>query len=71
MNKVSPKTLIHSKWTKMEVTNKEKHFAIIKVTVDEDQNIIECIIQAVISNNEYEINWRDLKDSTMWKIGWK
>ena len=71
MNKVSPKTLIHSKWTKMEVTNKEKHFAIIKVTVDEDQNIIECIIQAVISNNEYEINWRDLKDSAMWKIGWK
>jgi len=71
MNKVSPKSLIHSKWTKIEVVNKEKHFAVIKVTVDEDQNVIECVIQAVISNNEYEINWRDLKDSTMWKIGWK
>jgi len=71
MNKISPKTLIHSKWTKMEVINKEKHFAVIKVTFDDDQNVIECIIQAVMSNNEYEINWRDLKDSAMWKLGWK
>jgi len=71
MNKISPKTLIHSKWTKMEVINKEKHFVVIKVTFDDDQNVIECIIQAVMSNNEYEINWRDLKDSAMWKLGWK
>jgi tryptophan-rich hypothetical protein len=71
MNKVSPKTLIHSKWTKLEVNNKEKHFVITKVIVDEDQRIIECIIEAIISHHEYAINWRDLKNSTLWKIGWQ
>jgi len=71
MNKISPKALLHSKWTKIYVNNKEKHFLITKVKVDEDQRIIECIIEAVISHNEYAINWRDLKNSLHWKIGWQ
>jgi len=71
MNKLSPKALLHSKWTKIDVTNKEKHFIITKVNVDEDQRIIKCIIEAVMSHNEYEINWRDLKNSQLWKIGWQ
>ena len=71
MNKVSPKVLLHSKWTKMDVCNKEKHFVITKVTLDENQSIVECIIEAVITHNEYSINWRDLKNSLLWKIGWQ
>jgi tryptophan-rich hypothetical protein len=71
MNKVSPKTLLHSKWTKMQVDKKEKHFVITQVTFDDDQRVIECIIEAVISNNEYMINWRDLKNSLLWKAGWQ
>ena len=71
MNKLSPKALLHSKWTKIDVTNKEKHFIITKVNVDEYQHIIQCIIEAVMSHNEYEINWRDLKNSQLWKIGWQ
>ncbi len=71
MNRVSPKALLHSKWTKIMIKNKEKHFIITKVTFDEDQAVIECIIEAVISKNDYKINWRDLKDSTLWKMGWQ
>ncbi len=71
MNRISPKALLHSKWTKIAVKNKEKHFMITQVTFDDDQAVIECIIEAVISKNDYEINWRDLKDSTLWKIGWQ
>ncbi|MGB0835579.1 MAG: TIGR02450 family Trp-rich protein [Psychrobium sp.] len=71
MNKVSPKSLLHSKWTKVNITNKEKHFAIIQVDYDEEQRVEQCIIQAVINNNEYAINWRDLKDPKQWKLGWK
>jgi len=70
MNKISPKTLLHSKWTKKQVNNKEKHFIITKVEFDEEKNVIECIIEAVINNNVYEINWRDLKDSQQWSLGW-
>ncbi len=71
MNRISPKALLHSKWTKIAVKHKEKHFMITQVTFDDDQAVIECIIEAVISKNDYEINWRDLKDSTLWKIGWQ
>jgi len=71
MNKVSPKALLNSKWTKVDVLNKEKHFVITKVLIDENQAITECIIEAVISHNEYEINWRDLKNSLCWKVGWQ
>lgn len=70
MNKISPKALLRSKWTKTAINNKEKHFIITKVEFDEDKNVIQCIIEAVINNNEYEINWRDLKDKQQWRLGW-
>jgi len=71
MNKVSPKALLNSKWTKVKVENKEKHFIITKVEFDEDKKVVLCVIEAVMSRNEYEINWRDLKDSQCWKTGWQ
>ena len=71
MNKISPKSLIHSKWTKVEVTNKEKHFVITSVKLDEDQNVTECLIEAVMTKNEYAIDWRELKQSSDWKMGWQ
>ncbi len=71
MNKVNPKTLINSKWTKVDVVNKEKHFVITKVDFDEEQKVTCCVIEAVMNHNEYNIDWRDLKLSKSWKIGWK
>lgn len=71
MNSVSPKALLHSKWTKLEVFNKEKHFVITQVEFDEDKRVINCIIEAVITKNEYSIQWRDLKNSHVWKLGWQ
>lgn len=71
MNKVNPKSLLHSKWTKVEVQNKEKHFVIVKVSFDEEQRVIECLIEAVMNKNQYSIDWRDLKKPTDWKIGWQ
>jgi len=71
MNKISPKSLLHSKWTKIEVLNKEKHFVITHIEFDEDNRVIECLIQAVMTKNDYPINWRELKDSQQWKLGWK
>ncbi len=70
MNKITPKALLNSKWTKNKVKNKEKHFVITKIKFDEQQNVIECIITAVMNNKEYAINWRDLKDNQQWRLGW-
>lgn len=71
MNKVNPKVLLHSKWTKIAVSNKEKHFIIVKVAFDENQSVIDCIIEAVINNKQYHINWRELKQPEKWRIGWQ
>ncbi len=71
MNKVSPKTLLNSKWTSRNVKAKEKHFVIINVEFDENKKVVECIIEAVMTNNQYDIDWRDLKNPTQWKTGWQ
>ncbi len=71
INKISPKSLIHSKWTKVNVTNKEKHFIITVVKYDENQTVVSCMIEAVMTKNEYEIDWRKLKDNNNWRIGWQ
>ena len=70
-NKISPKKLMSSKWTKLLVSNKEKHFVVSSVEFDDEQNVVECLIQAVMSKNEYSINWRELTDDQQWKMGWK
>ncbi|MDB2373206.1 TIGR02450 family Trp-rich protein [Psychrosphaera haliotis] len=71
MNKVSPKSLLHSKWTKVNIENKEKHFVITEVEFDEDQRVTKCVIEAAMTQNEYEINWRELKEPKQWKVGWQ
>ncbi|WP_415228167.1 TIGR02450 family Trp-rich protein [Psychromonas sp.] len=70
MNRVTPKVLLNSKWTKINVENREKHFLISTVKFDEQQNVIECIIEAVINKNVYSIDWRELKDNQQWRLGW-
>ena len=71
INKVNPKSLLHSKWTKVDITNKEKHFIVTLVKFDEDQKLVECIIEAVMTKSEYRIDWRELKESNSWLIGWQ
>ena len=71
MNRISPKTLLNSKWTSSNVIAKERHFVIIEVEFDDNKNVVECVIEAVINSNQYAINWRDLKQPTKWKIGWQ
>lgn len=71
MNQINPKVLLNSKWTKVKVSNKEKHFIVTSVSFDEHQKVTECLIEAAITKNESAIEWRDLKDSSQWKVGWK
>lgn len=71
MKKTNHKKLLNSKWTAIAPQNKEKHFLLIKVEKDEDENIIECIIEAIMTKNTYPIYWRDLNDAQQWLSGWK
>jgi tryptophan-rich hypothetical protein len=71
INKVNHKALINSKWTKVNVVNKEKHFIITKVEFDDEQKVTDCIIEAVMTHNEYTLDWRELKIGEKWRMGWK
>lgn len=70
MNKINPKKLLRSKWTAVHPTNKEKHFLITELKLDDGGEVIHCLIEAVLTKREEAINWQDLKDSERWVQGW-
>ena len=71
MNTFSSKKLLHSKWTKIESNNKEKHFIVTEIKFDEKGEVIECIIEAVISKKSKNIDLIELKNDKIWIQGWK
>ncbi len=70
-NQVQPKKLLHSKWTAVNPTRREKHFIVTDVQLDDQSQPVTCTLQAVHSGRERELVWRALKDATEWQIGWQ
>ena len=66
------KKLLNSKWTATKPVNKEKHFIISKVKLDDDDSqIIEFVIlTAVFTNMNYKMSYRDLQNVLYWEQGW-
>jgi tryptophan-rich hypothetical protein len=71
MNNINPKKLLNSKWTAVKSVNKEKHFLITELKLDEEGEVIHCLIEAVISHRVEPIEWEGLKDTDTWIQGWK
>ncbi len=71
MHQINPKKLLHSKWTAVSPVNKEKHFLLTELKFDEAGNVIHCLLEALISNREASIDWRELKNTAHWRQGWK
>ena len=71
MNPVNPKKLRQSKWTAVEPRDKEKHFLVTEVRVDDSGLPATCVLEAVHSHRELELDWRELKDPKHWLIGWQ
>ncbi|MXR68824.1 TIGR02450 family Trp-rich protein [Shewanella insulae] len=71
MNRLHPKKLLQSKWTKVTPQAREKHFIVIEVDYDEHRNVQGCVIEALHSGRQYAIDWRSLKDSDIWLVGWR
>ena len=71
MNQINPDKLLHSKWTALQVKQKERHFIVSRLQRADDETILSCELEAVINNNVYEIDWQQLKDSSLWLMGWK
>jgi len=62
---------VHSKWTAVTLKNKEKHFLVTEVEFDDERIVVGCILEAVMSNRAKSIDWKNLKNSDLWKQGWK
>jgi tryptophan-rich hypothetical protein len=66
-----PKKLLLSKWTAVSPIAKQKHFLVTKLIQIEPDDPIEMIeIEAIYSKKVSQINWRELKDETVWLQGW-
>ena len=71
MNKIHPKKLLNSKWTAVNAVNKQKHFVVSEVEFNDEQELIKCVIQAIMTKAEHSINWRNLRNQQYWLQGWK
>jgi tryptophan-rich hypothetical protein len=71
-NALSPKKLLHTKWTAVTPHNKEKHFLVTKVIdpIPPGSPVVSIKIEAVHSKRVRVIAWRDLKDVLQWRRGW-
>ena len=69
---INPKKLLLSKWTALNPVNKEKHFIVTELLLPEQDNApIELItLQAVYSQRDRVIAWRELRDTSRWQQGW-
>jgi tryptophan-rich hypothetical protein len=71
MNRIHPNKLRHSKWTAVAPTHREKHFMVTEVLRDEDENVTDVILQAVLTNRERTLPWRALTNDNTWQTGWR
>ena len=68
---LNTKKLLNSKWTSVKPIKKEKHFLITELELDENDNVIHCLIESLISHRVQPINWTELKENERWIQGWK
>lgn len=72
MNRINPRKLANSKWTAVTPVDRQRHFVVVQVDVDdESQQVVGCEIEAVLTRRRQAIDWRDLRDEQRWRFGWR
>lgn len=71
MNRINPNKLLHSKWTAVQPVNRLRHFIVTKVLQDDDGSVTACVLEALLTREATKMDWRKLKDSSQWVMGWK
>ena len=69
---LSPKKLLHSKWTAAVPQQREKHFVVTRVLEPavEGGPIEQIELEAVHSRRTRLLHWRELTDPGQWLCGW-
>lgn len=55
----------------MRPRHKEKHFMITELKFDEQDKVVHCLLEAVMSKRSEAIDWQQLKNPDNWLTGWK
>jgi tryptophan-rich hypothetical protein len=71
MNPVNPKKLLQSIWTAVAPRTREKYFLVTAVRYDEEGAPQTCILEAIHSQRETELGWRELKNAGQRLMSWK
>ena len=71
MNRINPDKLLNSKWTAVHPEDGQRHFIVIGVTRSDDGRVTACKIESVLKHQVSELDWRVLKNSRLWLMGWK
>ena len=71
MNRINPAKLLLSKWTAARPQYKEKHFLVTKLLRDDEGDVQEIELEAVMSHRVQRLAWQTLQNADDWKIGWK
>jgi len=71
MNRINPAKLLLSKWTAARPQHKEKHFLVTKLLRDDEGDVQEIELEAVMSLRVQRLAWQTLQNAEDWKIGWK
>ena len=73
MTALSPKKLLHSKWTALAPRDREKHFLVVAVEHDplDAQRVTTITLEAVLTRRHLTLPWRELADDAQWQRGWR
>ena len=71
MNRINPAKLLLSKWTAAHPRNKEKHFLVTELFVDDEGIVLEVELQAVMTRRAERLAWQTLQNAEDWQIGWQ
>ena len=71
MNRINPEKLMKSKWTAIDPVNRQRHFIVTAVQRNDEGFVVSCELEAVITRKAAQIDWRELKDTNRWQMGWK
>lgn len=71
MNQINPGKLQHSKWTAANPERKEKHFLVTELLLDDCDNVTDVVLEAVLTCRTSVLPWRNLKDASVWIVGWR
>lgn len=69
--RISPAKLLRSKWSACVPVNKEKHFMVVALVEPEPGGaLVSVTMEALHSGRQFTLEWRALRESTVWRQGW-